>query len=106
MQWPLPGFICLSTQVAEAKQGLSVAITLWEGAAGEALQAPRGLLEAAQAGSHPMHSLEQQVMQLEGQVKQHTAELKSAGRYLLPSDCSADSLMCHSCTMPAPMPHY
>ena len=84
--------------MAEAQQGLSGAITRWEGAAGDALQAPRGLLEAAQVGSHPIHDLEQQVVQLELQVKQHTGELKTAGRYCHFTFANPALLMCHDCT--------
>ena len=67
--------------MAEARQGLSEAISQWEGATETALQAPKGLLEAAQDDSHPMHQLEQHVVHLEAQVKQHTAALKRADRY-------------------------
>jgi len=38
------------------------------------------LLEAAQDGSHPMRYLEQQVVHLQREVKQHSTALKSAGR--------------------------
>ena len=68
-------------QVREAQQGLSAAISKWEGATGDALQAPRGLLEASQDGSHPMHQLEYQVVQLQADLKLHTLAAKSAARY-------------------------
>ena len=67
-------------QVQKAQQGLSAAITRWEGATGDALQAPRGLLDASQDGSHPMHQLEHQVVQLQADLKQHTVAAKGAAR--------------------------
>lgn len=68
-------------QVHEAQQGLSAAISRWEGATGEALQAPKALLQASQDGSHPMHRLEHQVVQFQSELKQQTAAAKSAARY-------------------------
>lgn len=65
----------------QAQQGLSAAISKWEGATGDALQAPRALLEASQDGRHPMHQLEHQVVQLQADQKRHTAAAKSAARY-------------------------
>ena len=73
-------FCQLLKQANEAKQGLSEAISRWEGATGAALQAPKGLLEAAQDDSHPMRYLEQQVVHLQREVKQHSTALKNAGR--------------------------
>ena len=73
-----------AVQVRQAQQGLSAAISRWEGVTGGALQAPRGLLEASQDGSHPMHQLEQRLVQLQADLKQHAAAAKSAAR------CCAD----------------
>ncbi|DBA70834.1 TPA: hypothetical protein ACH3X2_011607 [Trebouxia sp. C0005] len=70
----------LLSKANEARQGLSEAINRWEGATGAALQAPKGLLEAAQDDSHPMRYLEQQVVQFQREVKQHSTALKSASR--------------------------
>ncbi|DBB16654.1 TPA: hypothetical protein ACH3X3_014907 [Trebouxia sp. C0006] len=70
----------LLSKANEAKQGLSEAISRWEGATGAALQAPKGLLEAAQDDTHPMRYLEQQVVHLQREVKQHSTALKNAGR--------------------------
>lgn len=71
-------------QVRQAQQDLSAAISRWEGANWDALQAPRGLLDASRDGSHPMHQLEHQVVQLQTDLKQHTVAAKSAAR------CCAD----------------
>ena len=69
-------------QVRQAQESLSAAISKWEGAAGVVLDgAPRGLLEASQDGSHPMHLLEDQVVQLQADLKQRTAAAKTAARY-------------------------
>ena len=70
-----------AVQVREAQQGLSAAISRWEGFTGDALQDPRALLEASQDGGHPMHQLEHQVVQLQADLKQHTLAAKSAARY-------------------------
>ena len=69
-----------AVQVRQAQQGLSAAIRRWEGATGDALQVPRGLLDASQDGSHPMHQLEYQVVQLQADLKQQTAAAKKAAR--------------------------
>ena len=71
----------LDLQVTHARQDLSEAISKWEGAVGPALQAPRGLLETAQDSSQPVHRLQQQIVQLQGDVKHHSAALKQAYRY-------------------------
>lgn len=66
----------------QAQQSLSAAISQWEGAAGGVLEAaPRALLEASHDGSHPMHQLESQVVQLQADLKQLTATAKTAARY-------------------------
>ncbi|KAL3143003.1 hypothetical protein ABBQ38_003282 [Trebouxia sp. C0009 RCD-2024] len=68
-------------QVRQAQQSLSAAISQWEGAAGGVLEAaPRALLEASHDGSHPMHQLESQVVQLQADLKQLTATAKTAAR--------------------------
>ena len=64
----------------QAQQDLSGAISRWEGAAGTGLQAPRELLEAAQDSSLPVHQLQRLVVQLQADVKHHTAALKQADR--------------------------
>lgn len=69
-----------AAQMRGAQQGLSAAISKWESATGEALQAPKGLLEVSQDGSHPMHHLEHHVVRFEVDLKRSTASAKSAVR--------------------------